>query len=392
MSSVSGTTSQMVITSQPIGMEDANNDAMQIEPVFSQNGNNRSFNMQKCAGTTIFGLSHFTSISIMGYALVNSSYVLGGLGVVNLCTGGIGHWMWSKFSDISGAADKVSEAVIQARKAAIQVELAAKKGRIVADKIGSAADKVEHGAEKIQKTVVEGRSDDMEKQAFLTREFAEEIKEQNEDMGLHLEEFKKTLGPLLGMMGTIRHQLQEIRSGFTAGIPKISQLENLETRFKESSVIVQNDIQSKADCIREILKDMTEEAVVSLQLVRDNNKILIQILEQKSSELTQALDSLSRVSTSAHSLDLERQELLAKLHKQEEENNLLQTKISDVILSLERERAKWEAFSEQNRSDFSDLARGISGETQHLTVFMKRLQGIMGTTQDGSEAHLSTEV
>ena len=391
MSSVSGAASQTVVTSQPAGMEDANIDAMQIEPTSSQN-RNRSFNIQKCAGTTIFGLSHFTSISIMGYALVNASYVLGGLGFVNLCTGGISHWMWSRFSDISGAADKVSEAVIQARKAAIQVELAAKKGKIVADKIGSAADKVEHGAEKIQKTVLEGRPDDIEKQAFLTREFAEEIKDQNEDMSFHLEEFKKTLSPLLGMMGTIRNQLQEIRSGFTVGIPKISQLENLETRFKESSVIVQNDIQSKAYCIREIIKEMTDEAVVSLQLVRDNNKILIQILEQKSSQLTQALDSLSRVSSSAHSLDMERQEILAKLHRQEEENNLLQTKISDAIISLERERAKWESFGEQNRADFSDLARGISGETQHLTALMRRLQGIIGTTQDGLDAHLSTNV
>jgi hypothetical protein len=372
--------SQGVITAQPTDLEVEGQSSDNQETSIAQK-DGKSCSFVKCAGTTVFGINHFSSLSILGVAFINSSYTLGGLGFINLCTGGIGHWMWSRFSDVSRAADGVSEAVKQAEKAADKAKIAASKGRIVADTLESAAGKVVSGAEKIEKTIGDGRSQEVQKQAMLTKEYADEILEQNSDMKAQLADFKKTLKPLLGMMGTIRSQLQDIRSAFSAGMPKIDQIEEYQVRFKDVSDVIHSDIQAKADEVREILQEMSEEAVMVLQLVSHNNKMLTEVLEEKSLQLKSALANLSQVSMSAQQSDQERQQLLRKLHIQEEDNLLLQQQISELIVSLEQELSGWETQVLKSKEGMLMLSRDIAGEKNHLDSFISRLEGFVDRLQ-----------
>jgi hypothetical protein len=101
------------------------------------------------------------------------------------------------------------------------------------------------GAGKIEKTILDGRFEDVRRQTELTKMHATDIKEQNDCMKAQLSEFKKTLGPLLGMMGTIRGHLQDIQSAYTSGISNISAMKTYQGELTELSDGIQADIQKK---------------------------------------------------------------------------------------------------------------------------------------------------
>jgi hypothetical protein len=164
-------------------------------------------------------------------------------------------------------------------------------------------------------------------------------------------------------------------------MPKIDQIEEYQVRFKDVSDVIHSDIQAKADEVREILQEMSEEAVMVLQLVSHNNKMLTEVLEEKSLQLKSALANLSQVSMSAQQSDQERQQLLRKLHIQEEDNLLLQQQISELIVSLEQERSGWETQVLKSKEGMLMLSRDIAGEKNHLESFISRLEGFVDRLQ-----------
>jgi ABC-type transporter Mla subunit MlaD len=99
-----------------------------------------------------------------------------------------------------------------------------------------------------------------------------------------------------------------------------------------------------------------------LQLVGHNSKMLTELLEEKSQELNSALTNLTQVSHAAQEADQDRQELLRKLHAQEEDNLHSQQEISGLILSLERERSQWEVQVQRTAEGMSMLSERVGEE------------------------------
>jgi chromosome segregation ATPase len=375
----------MVVPSSPI--ENAHHIDMQVQPhpLPQLNYHRRKTanfcgrEVTKCGAHMIFGAGYLASGGGIAYAIAYSVPAIGAISAVALCIQAVAHRWWTSYSNLTNASEDVQYAAVDARSAATSVHHAAAIGSELARRVSSAAYHVEQGAERISLAVGVGRFPDVEASVADTLAHAQHLAQENVKLQEEIDELKSTLSPLMGIVGSFRTSLVEIRRGFKTAGPQLQALIELEQRFSLASTAVSENVCGFSSKIQELLERMSEEALITLQILRDNHQAVMTTLEKKNQELKEALAVASQLSGSLTERDTEIKSLVERLEAQGRQNVLIQERVASVVASIDSERESFSEAISTGASEVSSLTGSLKIEREQLAALLQRLQSMVGS-------------
>jgi chromosome segregation ATPase len=339
----------------------------------------------KCGAHMIFGAGYLASGGGIAYAVAYSVPAIGAISAVAICLQAVAHRWWSSYSNLTNASEDVQYAAVDARSAATSVQHAAVIGSELARRVSSAAYHVEQGAERISLAVGVGRFPDVEASVADILAHTQHLAQENVKLQEEIDELKSTLSPLMGIVGSFRTSLVEIRRGFKTAGPQLQALIELEQRFSVVSSAVCENVGGFSAKIQELLERMSEEALITLQILRDNHQAVITALEKKNQELKDAMVAAAQLSGSLIDRDAEIKSLVERLEAQGRENVLVQEKVASVILTIKSEKESFSEAISHGASDVSSMTGSLKVEREQLEALLMRLQSMIGSF----DAHVS---
>lgn len=337
--------------------------------------------INSCVGRMIFGSGYVVMTTGIALGFLNEDTLVTRVCGVGLFSHLISHLWWirtSQTSLIDRASDEIGQAAEETRLATIKVQQATAEGGLLASHILEAAKKIESGADRVHHIVGAGRVSDLERNVSDTQSLIKTLTSRSVQMQDQLTEFRSSIVPLVSIAGNFRLSLQEIRRTMISGLPKIQELEKLETKFKVIAETIQINVDTSAKSVEEILCNITDEALITLKLLRDNNRILTELLDEKSVDFESAVDHFMAISQKLYESEQQREDFLRSLESQYQENERLQQRIERISSSLANERSMWtEQFAEYKKG-IMDANTSIAEEENVLASFVERLQSIVG--------------
>jgi septal ring factor EnvC (AmiA/AmiB activator) len=349
-----------------------------IEPVAApamQRASMCGRNVTKCGAHLIFGVGYAVSGFGFVYSVSHSQSVLGGVCALAVVVQVVAHRWWSKFSNLSDAAHDVQGAAFNVNRAALEVHNVTQMGITLAGRVSAAATSVEQSTDDIIEALDTVPIDGLEQNAIELRESVNDIAASSENMGAGLEDIRKALFPLLGIVGSFKSSLKEIQRGFVNAKPYIQVFEELSARFTAFQSHLSEDLCHTKHSFQQLLNVLEEESMLTLRVLQEQGRHVNDMLLEKNKQLSESLATLEQMTQRSEGFEIGMREMQHQLEIQRRENEQLQEKLDQILDYLRQERLHRQAQMQVEISEAEKGAERFKKEWDDLAVLLAKIEG-----------------